>query len=137
MHPIIIYWLRKAYNWTRKENSPSFHYEPKSSICIYTQYPIITDRQLIISNQPLDYLDNTNLGAIEFRSLYHRAISRSKLLWRCVKFAKIKPHIPFDIKYDYPQLTRIYLKTKILKLNGFSLAVGEWTEVPYFQLTTK
>ena len=81
--------------------------------------------------------------AIEFRSLYHRAISRSKSLLHRVKFAEIKPHIvpfpehPFDIKYDYPQLTRIYPKTKILKLNGFSLAVGEWTEVPYFQRTTK
>jgi hypothetical protein len=56
---------------------------------------------------------------------------------------KIKPHIVpftehlFNIKYDYPQLTGIYPKTKILKLNGFSLAVGEWTEVPYFQQTTK
>jgi hypothetical protein len=41
----------------------------------------------------------------------------------------------FDIKYVYPQLVRIYPKTKIVKINSFSLAVGEWTEVPYFQRT--
>jgi hypothetical protein len=66
-----------------------------------------------------------------------------KPLQRRVKFAKEKPHIfpfpehPFDIKCDYPQLLRIYPKTKISKLNGFSLAVGEWTEIPYFKWTTK
>jgi hypothetical protein len=27
--------------------------------------------------------------------------------------------------------------TKILKLNGFNLAAGEWTEIPYFKQTTK
>jgi hypothetical protein len=32
---------------------------------------------------------------------------------------------------------RIYPKTKILKLNRYSLAVGDWTHVPYFQRKTK
>jgi hypothetical protein len=32
---------------------------------------------------------------------------------------------------------RIHPKTKILKLNGFSLAIDDWTFVPYFQQTTQ
>jgi hypothetical protein len=60
-------------------------------------------------------------------------------LQRCVKFAKEKPSIvpfpehPYDIKYGYPHIINLYPKTKLLKINGFNLAVGEWTHVPYFQ----
>jgi hypothetical protein len=109
----------------------------------YKESAILTERQFIVGKKSLDFLDHSNLGGIKLKSLYQRAVSRNKSLQRHVKFAKEKPHIvpfpehPFDIKYDYPLLTKIYPKTKILKLNGFSLAVGEWTEVPYFQQTTE
>jgi hypothetical protein len=110
---------------------------------LYRQSPILTERQAVTGKQSLDFYDNNILKGIEFKSLYQLGISRTKSLQCHVKFAKEKPHIvpfpehPFDIKCGYPQLLRIYPKTKILKLNGFSLAVGEWTETPYFKHTTK
>jgi hypothetical protein len=104
----------------------------------YRQLPTLTERQVIVGKQSLDFLDHSKLRGIELKSLYHRAVNGNKSLQRHVKFAKEKHYfVPFDIKYGYPLLTRKYPKTKILKLNSFSLAVGEWTDIPYFQQTTE
>jgi hypothetical protein len=75
---------------TKQENkiTPAFTRSQNQAYVFYTQSPILTERQLVLNNQCLDYLDNSNLGAIEFRLLYHQAIRRSKSLQCCVKFAK-------------------------------------------------
>jgi hypothetical protein len=131
--------LGKPSTEQEKKIAPAFTTSKNEAYVFYIQSPILTECQVVIGKQSLDFLDNNNLGGIDVKSLYQRAISRMKALQKCAKFAKDKPHVvpfpehPFDINYNYSILKRIYPKTKILKLNGFSLAVGEWTEVSYFQ----
>jgi hypothetical protein len=135
--------LGKPSTEQEKKIAPAFTTSQNHAYALYKESPILMKRQAIVGKQSLDFLDHSNLGGIELKSLYQQAINRMKSLQHHAKFAKEKPHIvpfpehPFNIKYNYPLLTRIYPKTKILKLNDFRLTVGEWTEVLYFQQTTE
>jgi hypothetical protein len=63
--------LGKPITEPEKKIAPPFTTSQNQAYVFYTQSPILTDRQLVLNNQSLDYLDNSNLGAIEFQSLYH------------------------------------------------------------------
>jgi hypothetical protein len=126
-----------------KKIAPAFTTSQNQAYAFFTLSPTIQGRNLITGKPSIDYLDNHNLIGIEVRTIYQRSISRTRSLQKRAKFAKDKPYIvpfpehPFDIRNDYPQIIRIYPKTKILKINGFSLGVGDWTETPYFIRTVK
>jgi hypothetical protein len=126
-----------------KKIAPAFTTSQNQAYAFYTWSPTIQGRNIISSRQSVDYLDNHHLIGLEFNTIYKRSISRTRSLQKRRKFAKCKPDIvpfpehPFDIKYDYPQIIRIYPKTKILKINGFSVGVGDWTETPYCMRTAE
>jgi hypothetical protein len=56
--------LGKPITEQEKKIAPPFTMSQNQAYVFYKQSPIITDCQLITGNQPLDYLDNMNLGAV-------------------------------------------------------------------------
>jgi hypothetical protein len=58
--------LGKPTTKQEKKIDPPFTTSQNQAYVFYTQSPILTDRQLVLNNQSLDYFDKSNLGAIEF-----------------------------------------------------------------------